>query len=265
VPPLLCLADSKTLQILLVEDDLEDEHLLSEAFLEVEEQRLWRDGRTASIVQVASLADALDCLRLQAFDAILLNLSLPDSPALLDSFAEIKAAAGAAPIVVLADEADENLANLLLREGAQDVLVKSEIDCAPLARAIRHAMERQRRGRPAFTDLLTGTLTPAAFEMISAYYQRLDTTLVTASVHLTGLDRETRDLVLIQAAEVLRATFDPSTLIGKSESSFQILTAGVTSTAVETLLQVGAREIEAATHHRPRISLSVPEPAILTA
>ena len=94
---------------------------------------------------VDRLADALDCLRRDTFDAILLNLSLPDSPALLDSFLDVNACAEGAPILVLADEPDENLANRLLREGAQDVLVKAEMECAPLARAIRYAIERQRR------------------------------------------------------------------------------------------------------------------------
>ena len=55
-------------------------------------------------------AEVLACLRRQAFDVILLNLSLPDSPILLDSFLETNAASKGAPIVVLADEEDENLA-----------------------------------------------------------------------------------------------------------------------------------------------------------
>jgi len=77
------------------------------------------------------------------------------------------AAARGAPIVVLADEQDENLANWLLREGAQDVLLKPELECVPLARSLRYAIERQRkfetlRASP-FLDELTGVLTPQAF------------------------------------------------------------------------------------------------------
>jgi DNA-binding response OmpR family regulator len=140
--------DPRILEILLVEDDLEDEDLLAEAFLEIEEKRQWCNWRTAAIVQVGQLADAVDCLRRKPFDVVLLNLSLPDSPTLLDSFLEIRAGAHGIPIVVLADEADENLANRLLREGAQDVLVKPELECALLARSIRYAVERQRRAQP---------------------------------------------------------------------------------------------------------------------
>jgi len=137
--------DPRILKILLVEDDFDDEQLLGEAFIEIQEKRQWCNWRTANIVQVEQLADAVDCLRRDKFDAVLLNLSLPDSRTLLASFLDVRANAGGVPIVVLADEADENLANRLLREGAQDVLVKPELECAPLARSIRYAVERQRR------------------------------------------------------------------------------------------------------------------------
>lgn len=136
---------AKNLKLLLVEDSLEDERLLCEALLEIEENRLWLPWHSAGVVPTDCLADALDCLRDDAFGAILLNLSLPDSPTLFDSFLEVSAWAGGVPIIVLADEADEALAACLLREGAQDVLVKSEIECVPLSRAIRYAIERERR------------------------------------------------------------------------------------------------------------------------
>jgi CheY-like chemotaxis protein len=137
--------DSKVLKLLIVEDSLEDEQLLSEALLEIEENRLWCNWRTSAIFPVERLADAIDALTCERFDAILLNLSLPDSPTLLDSFLEVRACARDTPILVLADDADDHLANRLLRDGAQDVVVKSEMECLPLARAIRFAVERQRR------------------------------------------------------------------------------------------------------------------------
>lgn len=148
------MADARILRLLLVEDSLDDERLLSEALLEIEERWLWRPWHAAGIVPVDNLADALDCLRCDSFDSVLLNLSLPDSPTLLNSFLEVIAVAGGAPIIVLADEADEALAECLLREGAQDVVVKSEIECVPLSRAIRYAIERQRRAPHTWAELL---------------------------------------------------------------------------------------------------------------
>ena len=118
---------------MLVEDNLEDEQLLTEAFLEMEETGQWCNWQSPSIVHVEELGDAISCLQRSRFDAVLLNLSLPDSPSLLDSFHQVIDCARDAPIIVLLDEEDENLAHLLLREGAQDAILKPQIDCPALA------------------------------------------------------------------------------------------------------------------------------------
>jgi GGDEF domain-containing protein len=213
--------DSRTIQLLLVEDDPEDEQLLAEALLEIEENRQWCNWCSSSSVPVDRLADALDCLRRLSFDAILLNLSLPDSRSLLDTFLDVRAGldvsacAGCAPILVLADEPDENLANRLLREGAQDVLVKAELDCAPFARAIRYAIERQRRAgaarTSAFADPLTGVLTRDAFLNVASCSGPVE------SVALAEIsaDRQALDPLLIQAAGALRTVLDPPSVIGR--------------------------------------------------
>jgi PleD family two-component response regulator len=208
-------ADSRTIQLLLVEDDPEDEKLLSEALLEIEENRQWCNWRSSSSVPVDRLSEALDCLHRLSFDAILLNLSLPDSRSLLDSFLEVSACAGCAPILVLADEPDENLANRLLREGAQDVLVKAELDCAPFARAIRYAIERQRRAcaarASAFADPLTGVLTRDAFLHVASCRGPVESVvLAEISADLPALDP-----LLIQAAEALRAVLNPPSVVGR--------------------------------------------------
>lgn len=227
-----------------MEDDLEDEQLVCEALLEIEENRQWCNWRSSSIVPADRLADALDCLRRDSFDAVLLNLSLPDSPALLDSFLDVSASAGNTPILVLADEVDENLANRLLREGAQDVLVKSELECAPFARAVRHAIERQRRitaaSASAFVDQLTGVLTREAFLNVAGYYQqlagRVRTELLLASVEISA-DRDGREPLLIQAAEMLRGAFGPLSIVGRWDRlRFCVVTAGLTETTVEAML-----------------------------
>lgn len=243
--------DSKNLKLLLVEDDLDDEQLVCEALLEIEENRQWCNWRSSTIVPTDRLTDALDCLRRDSFDSILLNLSLPDSPVLLDSFLEVSASAGDAPILILADEADENLAIRLLREGAQDVLVKSELECAPFARAIRYAVERQRRitamRASAFADELTGVLTREALLNAAGYCQQLAritrTGVLLASVEIAA-DRDDREPLLIQAAEVLRAVFEPPCIIGRWDRlQFCILTAGLPETALEAMLHQAAMNI----------------------
>jgi DNA-binding NarL/FixJ family response regulator len=251
--------DHKTLKLLLVEDDLEDEQLLREALIEIEENRQWCNWRTSSVVHVEQLGDAVDCLRRDCYDVVLLNLSLPDSPALLDSFLEANAYSRGAPIVVLADQEDENLANRLLREGAQDVVLKSQLECSSLAHSLRYAVERQRRASnlrtSPFMDEPTGTLTRQGFLTMAQHCVQLSrhngTTLLMASVDITGIqnktqdDREARELLLIRASEVLRAVFDAPSLLGRVESCrFGLIAVGLTKTIVEALLNQAAAGIE---------------------
>jgi DNA-binding NarL/FixJ family response regulator len=245
--------DSKILKLLLVEDDLEDETLLCEALIEIEENRQWCNWHSSRIIPADRLADALDFLRHESFDAVLLNLSLPDSPSVLDSFLEVSACAAGTPILVLADEADENLARRLLREGAQDVLVKSEIECAPLARAVRYAIARQSRTSAAqvssLVDDLTGVLTRQALLIITAHYAQLSLwshmQLQLASVEVLA-DRETREPLLIQAADVLRSAFEAPSIICRWDGCrFCVITAGLTETTVEAMLHHAAAEMVA--------------------
>jgi len=250
-------ADSKNLNLLVVEDDLEDEQLLCEALIEIEENRQWCNWRGASIVQVDQLADALDCLRQQQFDAVLLNLSLPDSPALLDTFVEANACAQGAPIIVLADEEDENLANCLVRSGAEDVLLKSELECSLLARSIRYAVERRRRNLadPALSGDLTGVLNRPGFSFVAPHFLRLAfSSHIEAHLAIleigdlpaeTSEDREARELFVMRAADVLQDTLPTPVLIGRLEKcSFALILAGMGSSDAEALIARAAGEIE---------------------
>jgi CheY-like chemotaxis protein len=249
--------NSKTIKLLLVEDDSEDQRLLAEAFIEIEEKRQWCNWRTAGVLRVELLAEALDCLHNDRFDAVLLNLTLPDNPVLLDSFRQVNACARETPIIVLADEEDQHLTNQLLREGAQDVLLKSELESVPLARSLRYAIERQRRaamiGASPFADSLTGALTGPGFVTIATQAMRLSRLepLLIASVEISELsqetpeDREARELLLLRATETLGAAFQPPALIGRlGRSRFGLLTAGMTETTVEALLNPAALAIE---------------------
>jgi DNA-binding response OmpR family regulator len=80
-------------------------------------------------------------LRGEHFDAVLLDLSLPDShgPATLSS---LRQQAPSIPIVVLTGLSNEAAAIVAVKEGAQDYLVKGETDGNTLARRLRFAIER---------------------------------------------------------------------------------------------------------------------------
>ncbi|MEA1906175.1 MAG: histidine kinase dimerization/phosphoacceptor domain -containing protein [Euryarchaeota archaeon] len=77
------------------------------------------------------------------FDVVLLDLSLPDSSG-IDTFVRTGAQAQNMPIVVLTGLYDTELAILAVQKGAQDYLVKGQVNSEIMARAIRYAIERNR-------------------------------------------------------------------------------------------------------------------------
>ncbi|MBI2193266.1 MAG: EAL domain-containing protein [Planctomycetes bacterium] len=92
---------------------------------------------------VSLLSDALGRASEGGIDAIVLDLTLPDSEG-LQTIARMIQAAPNVPIVVLTGQHDENLGLQALKEGAQDYLVKGQADGQALVRSIRYAIERQR-------------------------------------------------------------------------------------------------------------------------
>ena len=79
----------------------------------------------------------------EVFDAMLLDLNLPDSRG-LDTLVRAQAQAPAVPIVVLTGLADEAMGIEAVKRGAQDYLAKGQVDGNLLVRALRHAIERRR-------------------------------------------------------------------------------------------------------------------------
>jgi PAS domain S-box-containing protein len=143
------------LKVLLVEDNPADARLVQEMLKDLHRQ--------IELTHAPRLRDALAHLRSQAFSAILLDLSLPDSDG-LETFVRARAEAGQAPILVLTGLADEEVAARAVREGAQDYLVKAEVDGPLLYRAIRYAVERHaadealRRSESMYRSLIEGSI-----------------------------------------------------------------------------------------------------------
>ncbi|WP_310490240.1 PAS domain S-box protein [Chamaesiphon sp. VAR_69_metabat_338] len=132
------------LKILLIEDNPGDIRLLQEILREVTTTR-------CQITPVMTLAEAIAKLATSSsdrdddrhFDVILLDLSLPDSQG-LGSFLALRDRNPNVPIVVLTGLDDQNLAILAMQQGAQDYLVKGQVDSHVLLRSIRYAIERER-------------------------------------------------------------------------------------------------------------------------
>jgi diguanylate cyclase (GGDEF)-like protein/PAS domain S-box-containing protein len=88
------------------------------------------------------MTDAEKHLAEHAVDMILLDLGLPDAPG-LEAVRRARAAAPHAPMVVLSGLDDESVALLALHEGAQDYLIKGQIEPRELMRVLRYAVEHK--------------------------------------------------------------------------------------------------------------------------
>ncbi len=124
------------LAVLLVEDNPMHVHIIRR-YLEKA-----ADG-TLALHHVDRLSAALERLEHDDIDALLLDLSLPDS-AIGETLPKFLEAHGDLPIVVLTSLDDLEFATRAVQQGAQDYLVKSDLNGQLLLRSIRYAMERKR-------------------------------------------------------------------------------------------------------------------------
>jgi diguanylate cyclase (GGDEF)-like protein/PAS domain S-box-containing protein len=121
--------------LLVVEDNPGDARLLQEMLNE-------RGASISKISHAQTMAEAEKLIAENAFDMILLDLGLPDANG-LGAVRRAHAAAPRVPLVVLTGLDDETLAALALQEGAQDYLIKGQIEPRSLLRALRYAVERK--------------------------------------------------------------------------------------------------------------------------
>jgi signal transduction histidine kinase len=134
-------ADTSTIRVLLVEDNPADADLIAEALVDAEVAE--PASSSFELVVADRLARAREWLSHGDVDVVLLDLSLPDSQG-FETFARITECAPGVPVVVLSGLDDQALSVRTVREGAQDYLVKGQVEGATLVRSIRYAVERRR-------------------------------------------------------------------------------------------------------------------------
>jgi serine phosphatase RsbU (regulator of sigma subunit) len=121
------------LRILLVEDDEGDAFLVRELLTEA--------GAPFDLTVASSLREARGLL--VGVECVLLDLGLPDAEG-IDGLRKLLAVAGGAAVCVLTGRSDEHLGVQAVAEGAQDYLVKGQVDGVLLIRSLRYAVERKR-------------------------------------------------------------------------------------------------------------------------
>lgn len=137
-------ADDRPLRILVVEDDEGDALLVRE--------HLQDGGLAHETVWVRTVDEALAHLDV---DCVLLDLGLPDAMGL--HALERVLAAGAPPVVVLTGLTGTDAGMEAVAAGAQDFLVKGDVDADLLARSVRYAVQRRRledTGRALYRSLV---------------------------------------------------------------------------------------------------------------
>jgi two-component system, cell cycle response regulator len=172
---------------------------------------------------------SLDRLARGGVDVVLLTLSLSARRG-FNTFAELRAVAPAVPFLFLSDAKDARHGLEAVRAGAQDFLVTAELDGQTLARAVRHAIERNRLHAAlldmALVDDLTGLYNRRGFLTLATRDLRLarrgDETLLVAFADMDDLKRvndtsghAVGDRALRDTAGVLRHTFRDSDLVAR--------------------------------------------------
>ena len=160
-----------TLRVLVVESGLEEALFLHDVLAELDGSREWTQWTHIESLFAESWAEATALLATERIDVIVLALDLADSEGHY-TFRNYQEIAPQIPAVLLVDEgAGLALAESMLREGAQDFLIRSQVDCAPLARAIQNAIGRHRllaaTRATSMMDSLTGLLSREAFLLLA--------------------------------------------------------------------------------------------------
>ncbi|GAA3577452.1 fused response regulator/phosphatase [Nonomuraea rosea] len=168
---------SETLTLLLIEDDDGDAFLVEELLAEAD--------APPDIFRARSLHEAKTKLTTK-IQCVLVDLSLPDASR-LEALEEVLGLAPHAAVLVLTGLRDVHVGVAAVQAGAQDYLVKQDIDARLLARAIRYAMERKR------ADLAQLRLVQA--ELTAKENARLQSGLLpVALLHTAEIEHTTRYL-----------------------------------------------------------------------
>ena len=123
------------LRLLIIEDDKEDAYLIREMLADVRGE--------VKVFQAERLASALEQLAQEPMSLVLLDLGLPDSQG-IETLRTLVTRMPSLPVIVLTGLRDREFGIMAIQEGAQDFLVKGQINADLLSRAIAYALERKK-------------------------------------------------------------------------------------------------------------------------
>ena len=137
---------NKELNLLLIEDNEGDERLIREL---LGEQKLIR----FNIEKASSLKESEKKITENQFDIILLDLGLPDSSGLETLIKLIVLFPGLATIIILTGLNDTEIGLKAVNNGAQDYIIKGQVDSEKLLKSIIYSFERSRLNKELKTQI----------------------------------------------------------------------------------------------------------------
>jgi len=257
--------NKKHITVLLIEDSPVTIQIIQEMLSTAQDVRI-------NLITTDQISTAIELLSNEKVDIILLDLSLPESHG-LDTFLRVSVSAHHVPIVILTVLDDEIIALQSVEKGAQDYLIKGEIDSKILIRSLLYAIERNKTMLElkslAFLDELTmlynrrGFLTFAQQELRFAHRKKLEMVLLFMDIDNMKMINDTfghkeGDLILVEFSTILKRTFRASDIIARlGGDEFVILALDVPGSDVQTVKYRLQNEIETRNKKNRSCKLSI--------
>lgn len=127
--------EEEQIKILLIEDNPGHVRLIQEMLRKASTDQF-------KLESANQLSLGLERLKMDSFDVVLLDLGLPDSRG-LDTLRKVHAQVPNIPVIVMTGLDDEAVGIKAVQEGAQDYLIKGQVEGNLLIRSIRYAIERK--------------------------------------------------------------------------------------------------------------------------
>jgi diguanylate cyclase (GGDEF) domain len=214
--------DNKTIKILYVEDEIDHAILIGEFIKEIKNVHY-------EMTHVQQLEEALLELDNDRYDIVMLDMSLPDKQG-LDTVTAVCERAPEIPVVVMTSIDDESMAIKALQRGAEDYLVKGDMNSHALSRILRYAIMRH-KGRVELQSLsliddLTSLYNRRGFMLFSQHQLsiaiRTKRGMILFFIHIEGLNEisekfghQYEDLAKIETANILKEAFRESDIIAR--------------------------------------------------